>query len=483
METIFLSWSKDRSLLVAKAFKRLLANVLSDPAVAPVAGTGPGEHLVALSLDLPKGGNWSDDLAQILEHAQAGIICVTPENLTAPWLLFEAGALIRCDRQVRLFTALLDLPASALEGPLGLMQATVLERDAEALKREVHDLLKQVVEHVGLQTNIVLSLQGPDVQPAAWDNFVEEILAIETASMSTLVPEFEALFERKTFQEPFQDCADQQWAARFAVARRTRDALETNRRRVHLASPPGLRQSYDALSSAVDGYAMAIAGLLLSERRYERDRDGRLRDESGELAACERRREAIVAAYARLADPSPPVFDEARTYEELSTTEERKRRLIHPLERSLERRNILDTGEIGAEREHLERAKSSPWLYDRIVFYIHGGHRDDGPTTDELLTGLDFELTRLESMEGPNTLVGLYYALDAIEKRWKRSATQFDEVRLREILERIRPAIDRWNEAANGDEDRYDQNGKVRRVADRLLERTASEAASRLSKP
>jgi hypothetical protein len=95
--------------------------------------------------------------------------------------------------------------------------------------------------------------------------------------------------------------------------------------------------AYDRLSAAVDSYAMAIGGQLLEEREFGRDHKGRLTDAKGRLAVCERRRQAIHTAYLRLRDPIPPVFDDARVYEELADLEERKIRLIHPLEQRLRR--------------------------------------------------------------------------------------------------------------------------------------------------
>jgi hypothetical protein len=91
------------------------------------------------------------------------VICVTPENVGSLWLLFEAGALIRCDVEVALFPVLLDLPPAAMEGPLALVQATVIERDPSAIKRETFDLLSRIVNHVNQfrQDPIWISLQPP----------------------------------------------------------------------------------------------------------------------------------------------------------------------------------------------------------------------------------------------------------------------------------------------------------------------------------
>jgi len=43
--------------------------------------------------DIEKGKDWFQELARQLEEAHAGIICLTPESLEAPWIMFEAGAL------------------------------------------------------------------------------------------------------------------------------------------------------------------------------------------------------------------------------------------------------------------------------------------------------------------------------------------------------------------------------------------------------
>jgi hypothetical protein len=123
MSEIFISWSKERSLAFAKTFRQLSSQVLCDRAFAPASPLDPGSHVVTLSEDLPKGGSWFSSLAGLLENARAGVICITPENVASPWLLFEAGALIRCDVEVALFPALLDLPPAAMEGPLALKLA------------------------------------------------------------------------------------------------------------------------------------------------------------------------------------------------------------------------------------------------------------------------------------------------------------------------------------------------------------------------
>jgi hypothetical protein len=479
MSEIFISWSKDRSLSFAKALRQLMAEVLRDPTYVPPPPLGPGDHLVSLSEDLPKGGNWFQNLAGLLENARAGIICVTPENRSSPWLLFEAGALIRCDVEVALFPVLLDLPPAAVEGPLALVQGTAIERDPAAIKRETLALLSRVVHHVNqLRQTSPISVAPPAPEPSGdeqatgpdpWDAFATRVVQIQPAAVGSIFDRFPQLFERKTFQEPFFDCADQRWLERYAGARIARDEMERHEERIRSALPQGAQLAYDRLSAAVDSYAMAIGGQLLDEREFGRDPEGRLTDAEGRLTVCERRRKAILAAYTRLRDPVPPVFDDARIYEELSDLEERKIRLIHPLEQRLDAQYPGETSTPAfAQDWQLRRASTSPWLYDRLVFYIHGARVKDYPTFQELLEGLERELTLLEARDEPATIVGLYYALEAIERR---GAGQADRPRFLEILDRIDARIEEWNtppESAPPAGGRVDANRKIRRMVKRL---------------
>jgi formylglycine-generating enzyme required for sulfatase activity len=47
------------------------------------------------SEDIEPGSRWNVEVTQSLDATSVGILCLTPENLTAPWVLFEAGALAK----------------------------------------------------------------------------------------------------------------------------------------------------------------------------------------------------------------------------------------------------------------------------------------------------------------------------------------------------------------------------------------------------
>jgi hypothetical protein len=43
--------------------------------------------------DIEAGQRWSVEIESHLDASAIGIICVTPENQSEPWLNFEAGAI------------------------------------------------------------------------------------------------------------------------------------------------------------------------------------------------------------------------------------------------------------------------------------------------------------------------------------------------------------------------------------------------------
>jgi hypothetical protein len=80
---IFISWSGGVSRYVAEALAQWLPKV--NGSLSPWVS----------SRDIQAGDPWWIKVAQQLRHTNFGVICVTRLNLTAPWLLFEAGALAK----------------------------------------------------------------------------------------------------------------------------------------------------------------------------------------------------------------------------------------------------------------------------------------------------------------------------------------------------------------------------------------------------
>ena len=114
---VFISWSGERSRQLAQALHGWLPLVL---------------HYVKPWLsdaDVSAGDRWATVVAKELETSNFGIICVTPENLNSPWVLFEAGALAKAMQGAKVIPLLLNLEFSDISGPLAQFQAKKGDRD------------------------------------------------------------------------------------------------------------------------------------------------------------------------------------------------------------------------------------------------------------------------------------------------------------------------------------------------------------------
>jgi hypothetical protein len=110
---VFLSWSGDRSKRVAEALREWLPSVVQQL-----------EPFMSAS-DIDKGSQWFAQMSGKLGTSRAGVLCLTRENLAAPWLLFEAGAIAKAVEQQSLAcTYLLDIEPTEVGGPLAQFQAT-----------------------------------------------------------------------------------------------------------------------------------------------------------------------------------------------------------------------------------------------------------------------------------------------------------------------------------------------------------------------
>jgi hypothetical protein len=95
--------------------------------------------------DIEAGARWSVRVADGLSQTKFGIICVTPGNQKAPWLLFEAGALAKTLDDTHVCPYLIGLTQSQIEGgPLAQFQAK------EANEQQTWELVRSInraIEH------------------------------------------------------------------------------------------------------------------------------------------------------------------------------------------------------------------------------------------------------------------------------------------------------------------------------------------------
>lgn len=121
--------------MVAKALAELLPDVVQDLKAWMSA------H------DIGAGARWGHELHQQLESSNFGILCLTPENITAPWLLYEAGSLAKSVSDSRVVPFRLRLSATDVPFPLAQFQG--VDADEVGTKRLVESLnggLKQPME-------------------------------------------------------------------------------------------------------------------------------------------------------------------------------------------------------------------------------------------------------------------------------------------------------------------------------------------------
>jgi hypothetical protein len=115
---VFISWSGNRSRLVAESLREHLPTMLQ------------GLDIFMSRADLQNGVRWGVELSKELESTNFGVICVTPENAFKPWLLFEAGALSKAMFARVCCLMVGDVKISDLPAPLTQFQNCEFLRDA-----------------------------------------------------------------------------------------------------------------------------------------------------------------------------------------------------------------------------------------------------------------------------------------------------------------------------------------------------------------
>ena len=158
---VFISWSGKRSKALAQALHEWLPLVLHyvEPWLSEV--------------DISAGARWADDVAKELEASNFGIICLTPENVGSPWVLFEAGALAKSIPDSRVIPLLLDLDFGDITGPLAQFQAKKLDKSG------VHEVVDSINNAAGIS---VPETQVQELFNALWPKFEKAVASIPESS-------------------------------------------------------------------------------------------------------------------------------------------------------------------------------------------------------------------------------------------------------------------------------------------------------------
>ena len=156
---IFISWSGPLSGEVAQLLKRWLKCVLqaTDPWVS--------------SDDIERGSQWFNEISNVLENCNTGIICLTKSNITAPWILFEARNLLKGLETSRVCTFLVDLEPKDIEPPLSQFNHTMPTK--ESMMKLVTTLNDRLPGDRSLPNETLRS-----VFDTYWPQFEQELKAI-----------------------------------------------------------------------------------------------------------------------------------------------------------------------------------------------------------------------------------------------------------------------------------------------------------------
>lgn len=116
---VFLSWSGEYSRQIAMGLREWLPQILNE--VEPF-----------ISTSIEAGTRWQAEVAAQLEEALFGVVIVTKQNQSQPWLNFEAGAIAKAVDNSRLVPLAVDLSPTDVKLPLGQFQAQQLNKDGVA---------------------------------------------------------------------------------------------------------------------------------------------------------------------------------------------------------------------------------------------------------------------------------------------------------------------------------------------------------------
>lgn len=126
---VFISWSGEKSRQIAERLQAWISSV--------------NQHIETYFTpdDIQKGARWGSEIAYNLQESDFGIICLTQDNLAAPWILFEAGALSKNLDTARVCPVLFGVGQQEISGPLTQFQSVNFEKsDIRKLMQTMNQL-------------------------------------------------------------------------------------------------------------------------------------------------------------------------------------------------------------------------------------------------------------------------------------------------------------------------------------------------------
>jgi len=131
VKKIFISWSGEISKHIALELKKTLEE--------SALGKSGLECFVS-DADISSGTDWWSKVQLELKNCKMGVACITPDNFSAPWIYYEAGAIV--SRGVELIPLLFDCSFKKLAAtPLRGNQAVMFNEKTKFLKmmKDIND--------------------------------------------------------------------------------------------------------------------------------------------------------------------------------------------------------------------------------------------------------------------------------------------------------------------------------------------------------
>ena len=432
---VFICWSGDRSQRLAGKLAEWLPKVVGKDVSCD------------LSLRFEPGREWFPQLKEALSKSSAAVICFTPENLGSLWMHFEAGVVFGAsERQV--FPYFLGSNAAEIKEPLNAIQALT------TTKNGTRRLVAALAEMESVEERL------PAERFDQWWPELQQLLRdIDTPRFADLHPNFERLFQRKTFDEPLDECSDQIWLDRYEAARDTQAALKGYEAIVRSVARPWQVWLFEKLLANVDAYARLLRVYLLVERGFK---PGTRRLDFGSPrpfpvlepmealpALCEHRcREIRHVVFCLTRPEGIPVFaDEALAFAKLSLdARDDKKRLVHLKESEIEKGTLL------LSPDDIANCARSFWSFDRVVYYLL---LEQDPRLDAMVPRrVGQEVERLDAGEEQSRMP-LHYACRALRRALERDQTLFNLVDIGNAADEVDDFLNRLTDA--------DQNTPIRK--------------------
>jgi hypothetical protein len=249
---VFISWSGEDSRRVADLLRKYIPCIIQE--IKPFMS----QH------DLSSGSRWSEQLCKELEQTNFGIICLTPNNLENPWILFEAGALTKHLERRACCLLSRGLRQTDVSGPLSQFQNRIFSRlEFQKLIFDMNALLENRLESTSLQN--IIDKWWPDLEEEVTAALSDPNLvtsAEHKRDQSDLLEEL--LLRVRQIQRIFEVDRDPELAVGFSN-RRVKDILE-----IFLRKLPGKQLLLLRELAGQDGSSRCISYKDL-ERKYSKE--------------------------------------------------------------------------------------------------------------------------------------------------------------------------------------------------------------------